>query len=59
MPYLQMLSIAKTTFYVVSVVGEWNTSMENLWNNTDRTRKYLDTKCVPLPLCTPHIPQWL
>jgi len=49
-PYLQMLSIAETTFYVVSVVGEWtfyvvsvvgewNISMENLWNDTDREHK--------------------
>ena len=43
MPCLKMLSIAKTTLYVrmyvVSVVGEWNISMENLWNNIDREHK--------------------
>jgi hypothetical protein len=46
-PFLKMLSIAKTTLHVASVVGEWNISMEHRWNETDREHKSNWIKTCP------------
>jgi len=43
-----MLSIAKTTLYVASMIGEWNITMENLWNDTDRENKSIWIKTCPI-----------